>query len=116
MNLLINTNNYTISFVILFSLIFYYIYFYFTSSVKLQKFCTDINPQDRISLLPFVTKKLSGFIILGLVPGVLYYFFLDPNFEKFGLSMADIRNNLIVILPLILIIAFLLFIRQKANN
>jgi membrane protease YdiL (CAAX protease family) len=55
-------------------------------------------------------------VILGLIPAILYYFFLDKNFEKFGLTVNQLSNNFSLILSLILVIASALFINQKANK
>lgn len=64
----------------------------------------------------FLLKKCSGFLILGLIPGIMYYFFLNRDFEEFGLSLNLIMHNLLLILLLIAIITVIIFINQKINR
>jgi glucan phosphoethanolaminetransferase (alkaline phosphatase superfamily) len=102
--------------IILAAVIFYYIYYYFVTSGLPEKFCADINQTTQKEIALFLLKKFSGFLILGLIPGVLYYFFLNQNFEKFGLSPNQFYNNFPVILLLVITIVVILFINQKTNK
>jgi len=116
MNEVINDSGFTISVVILSTVIIYYLYFYFVNSNLPKKYCAQITPGAKKEVMFFLIKKCSGFLILGLIPGILYYFLLDKNFEKFGLSVNQLSNNFSLILSLIFVIIVVLFINQKANK
>ena len=116
MNLLVITPGFTISALILTTVIFYYIYFYFTTSRLPEKFCNVIvRPAQKLIAL-FLLKKFSGFLSLGIFPGVIYYFFVNQDFRKFGFSIDHISNNFPVIGSLVLVIATILFFNQKTNK
>jgi len=112
----ISAPGFTTSVVILSTVIFYYIYFYFITSGSPEKFCAVIIQPARKKIVLFLLKKFSGFLILGLIPGVIYYFSLSRDFRKFGFSVDHFINNFLVIFPLVIIIAIILFINQKANK
>ena len=116
MNELVNDSGFTISVVILSTVIIYYIYFFFINSRLPEKYCAGILQPTKNEFVLFLIKKCSGFLILGLIPGVIYYFFLDENFGKFGLSVTHFSNNLFLILSLITVITVVLFINQKTNK
>jgi membrane protease YdiL (CAAX protease family) len=116
MNELINESGFTISVVILSTVIIYYIYFYFVNSNLPKKLCAGILQPTKKEIVLFLIIKCSGFMILGLIPGIIYYFFLDKNFGKFGLSVNHLNNSLFLILSLITVIAVVLFINQKTNK
>ncbi|NQU53242.1 MAG: CPBP family intramembrane metalloprotease [Bacteroidetes bacterium] len=59
---------------------------------------------------------MAGFFILGVIPAVLYFYFFDTSFSKFGLTGSQLKSNFFVILILIIIIAFILFVNQKVNS
>jgi len=116
MNELANDSGFIISVVILSTVIVYYFYFFFIDSELPEKFCAGILQPTKKEIVLFLIKKCSGFLILGLIPAMLYYFFLDKNFEKFGLSVKQFSSNLILILSLIIVITVVLFINQKSNK
>jgi membrane protease YdiL (CAAX protease family) len=116
MNEVTKDSGFTISVVILSTVIIYYLYFYVVNSNLLKKYGAGITPGAKKEVMLFLLKKCSGFLILGLIPGILYYFFLDKNFDKFGLSVNQLSNNFSIILLLIFIIVVVLFINQKANK
>ena len=116
MNPIESTTDFTIAVVILATVIFYYIYFYFVTSGLPEKFCFVFNQPVQKEIALFLLKKFSGFLILGLIPGVIYYFFINPDFEKFGFSVEGFNNNLFAIFSLVITIAIILFINQKANK
>ena len=115
MNQLVNTNGFSASVVILSTVIFFYIYHYFVTSGQTEKYCDKISPPVQKEIVLFLLKKISGFLILGVFPGWMYYYILNPDFGLFGLSVAQFNKNLSVILSLITIIAVILFINQKIN-
>jgi membrane protease YdiL (CAAX protease family) len=55
-------------------------------------------------------------LILGIIPGLFYYFFLNQDFGKFGFSFDKFRSNYQIIFLLMLIIAAILFVNQKINR
>lgn len=113
---MINTPDFNASIVIIATLIFYYIYYYFKTSNIPERLCTSINqPSQKLTAL-FMLEKFSGFLILGLIPGILYFIFFNKDFEKFGFSIEHFSNNLYVIVILIVVIAAILFINQKINE
>lgn len=116
MNPLENNSDISISVIILSSVIFFYFYYYFTISGLPEKFCENINQQTKKRLSVFLLKKGFGFLIFGIVPGLLYYFFLNHDFGKFGFSFDKFKSNYQIIFLLILIIAAVLFVNQKVNR
>ena len=112
----VNSAYFDTSVVIFSTIIFYYIYFYFVTSELPEKFCSKIIHPPQKEIILFLFKKISGFLILGVVPGVLYYFFLAHDFEKFGFSIQHFNNNFSVIFLLVLAITVVLFFNQKTNR
>jgi membrane protease YdiL (CAAX protease family) len=113
---LIITPGFYVSVVILSTVIFYYFYFFFITSGLPEKYSKSINHQTQKAMMIFLLKKSSGFLILGLIPGIIYYFLVNPDFGIFGLSLNHIRPNLLIIVSLMAIITVILFINQKINR
>ncbi|HSH20253.1 MAG TPA: CPBP family intramembrane glutamic endopeptidase [Draconibacterium sp.] len=116
MNPLNSTSGLEIAVVIVLIIIFFYIYFYFVTSGLPEKYSNSIIVPAQKEIVLFLIKKISGFIILGLIPGLLYYFLLNQDFAKFGLSINHFNKNFLIILSLILVITTILFFNQKANR
>ncbi len=110
------TSNFATSVVILFSVIFFYFYYYFATSGLPNKICGNINSPVRNKVAMFLTKKGAGFLIMGIIPGLIYYFFLNQDFAKFGFSLDHFKKNYQIILLLIVIIVAVLFVNQKVNR
>jgi membrane protease YdiL (CAAX protease family) len=102
--------------VIFSTVIFYYLYYFFITSGFPEKYYSKITHSVQKEINLFLTKKFSGFLILGFFPGLIYYYFLNPDFGMFGFSVAHFKNNFFVILSLITIITFILFINQRINR
>jgi membrane protease YdiL (CAAX protease family) len=115
MNPLQNNFDLYISVIILSTVVFFYFYHYFTISRFPEKICENINQQTKKNITAFLVKNGSGFLILGIIPGLIYYFFLNRNFGSFGFSFGHFIRNLEIILLLMLMIAVLLFVNQKVN-
>jgi membrane protease YdiL (CAAX protease family) len=81
-----------------------------------EKICAKVIQQSKKKVAEFFVKKSFGFLILGLIPGLIYYFFLNRNFDKLGFSLNQFKSNFQLILLLMLIIAAILFINQKVNR
>lgn len=112
----VSTSGITTAFVIFAAVIFYYIYYYFVTSGLPEKFCAAINKSVQKEIALFFLKKFSGFVILGLIPGAIYYFLLNRDFGKFGFSIDHFNNNLLIIFSLVTLIVVILFLNQKANK
>lgn len=97
-------------------ILFFYFYYYFAHSKFLENYIKKNTQLIQKDLLLFFMRKLSGFLILGIIPGILYYFFIDSSFEKFGLTIKMLQSNISIILILVCIIVFILFINQKKNK
>jgi len=102
--------------VILGTLLFFYAYYYFAHSGFLKNYIEKRTQYPQGELLLFFAKKISGFLLLGIIPGILYFLVLKHDFEEFGISFTAIKNNFVLILILILLISFILFIVQKLNT
>ena len=116
MDLLQSTSDFFTSVVILSSVIFFYCYYYFSSSELPKKICKNIDLPVQKEVALFLTKKSSGFLFMGIIPGFIYYFFLNRDFGKFGFSFDQFKNNYQIIFLLILIITAVLFVNQKVNR
>ena len=116
MNQLVNENAFAVSAIIILTVIVYFIYFYFVTSGLPEKYCSSIIERARREMALFLVKKISGFLILGLIPGVLYYLFLNRDFGKFGFSTNHFISNLYNLILLTIVITIILFINQKANR
>lgn len=108
--------DFTASAIILSTLIFFYIFYYFATSRLPETICENIIRQTQKEVAVFLTKKISGFLILGIIPGLIYYFLLDQDFAKFGLSFHHFKSNYQIIFLLMLIIIAVLFVNQKLNR
>jgi membrane protease YdiL (CAAX protease family) len=105
-----------ISVVIFGVLLFFYLYYYIAHS----KFLTHLakgkyTQKTQKSLFRFFMRKLTGFVFLGMIPGLLYVVFFDSSFGKFGFSFLLLWSNIPVILLLAAIIVFVLFLTRKTN-
>lgn len=116
MNQLVNENNFAVSAIIILTVIIYYIYFYFVTSGLPEKYCSAIIDRAQREMALFLVKKCSGFLILGLIPGVLYYLFLNRDFGKFGFSTNHFISNFYILILLTIVITMILLINQKTNK
>jgi membrane protease YdiL (CAAX protease family) len=116
MNPLQNNSEIFSSIIILSSVVFFYFYYYFTTSGVPERICENLNQKLQKKVAIFLTKKSLGFLILGFIPGLIYYFFLNRNLINFGFSFDHFLRNIQIILLLMLIIAAILFINQKVNR
>jgi membrane protease YdiL (CAAX protease family) len=116
MNPLQNNSEIFSSMIILSSVVFFHFYYYFTTSGVPERICENLNQKLQKKVAIFLTKKSLGFLILGFIPGLIYYFFLNRNLIKFGFSFDHLLRNIHLILLLTLTIVMLLFVNQKANR
>lgn len=102
--------------IILSSLLFFYAYFYFAHSGFLKNYIENRTEYPQSEILLFFSKKMLGFLLLGFIPGIVYYFLFKPDITQFGISITALKDNLSLILILILIISVILFVAQKMNS
>lgn len=96
-------------------MVFFYLYYYTIHAGFFLKIAEkNCSPQLQNTAL-FLAKKLTGALLLGIIPGILYYLLIRPDFSEFGLTFSDFKTNLLPIGILSLIIFSILFIYQKFN-
>jgi membrane protease YdiL (CAAX protease family) len=100
--------------VIIGTLLFFYLYYYFSGSNFLKK---HILQHDSVKnrAVHFLSKKLSGFLLLGLIPGLLYFASYETPFSTFGFTIHHFISAFWIILVLSLIIVSVAYLNQKAN-
>lgn len=114
MNQLNGISEYRIAIILVGTLVFFYIYYYFIHSDFLKKrFEKKQSNKDEIKF--FLTKKISGFLILGVIPVVFYSLFVNPNIDFFGFSTSHFSSVFIIILILSAIIVLAVYVNQKSN-
>lgn len=116
MNLQIDSTIPKTAILIIGTILFFYLYYYFAHSAFLKNYIKNRVQKPLNGLLLFFTEKFLGFLILGVIPGILYYYLFDFSFEKFGLTINQFSANFVIILILVFIIVFVVFINQKANS
>jgi len=116
MGLSFNSNENRITLILFLSLILYYLYYYLGGDAFLKKKSTGINKPVKNEVQLFLQKKILGFILLGIIPGILYYIFIGPFLQEFGLTFSDLRNNLLLITVLMGTIALFLYTGQKIKR
>jgi membrane protease YdiL (CAAX protease family) len=110
------TDDIQISVIVFGVIVLFYLYYYFAHSVFLKNYVEKITPKPLRILSLFFIRKLSGFLLLGVIPGILYYFFVDNSFEKFGMSRSMFQSNILIILLLTGIIVSILFVARKTRK
>lgn len=114
MNQLNEISEYRIAIVLVGTLVFFYIYYYFIHSEFLEnRFEKKQSNKDEIKF--FLTKKISGFLIMGVIPGVFYSLFISPNIDFFGFSIVQFLSVFIIILILSAIIILSVYANQKSS-
>ena len=114
MNIPVNYSDLKISIVILFTLVFFYVYYYFAHSETLKKrFDKHSNINFEVKL--FISRKLLGFTVLGLIPGLLYFFLLKPNISIADFFIGNSFSGIYVTLFLACIIILLTYMNQKSK-
>jgi membrane protease YdiL (CAAX protease family) len=114
MNQPFNFSDLNITIVLFGTLIFFYLYYYSAHSEFLKSKFKKVNSKAyEINL--FLSKKILGFLFLGVFPGILYFSFLDPVFSFYELFNAPFLSSLKIILILVIIIILIVFVSQKSN-
>jgi membrane protease YdiL (CAAX protease family) len=108
-------NDLRASLIITGTLVFFYSYYYFAHSLSLKNAVYRNSSGIKKELQLFFIRKLSGLVLLGVLPVLIYILFLDGSFNRFGFTLNHLLNNLHIIAILIVIIAVLLYLRHKNN-
>ncbi len=116
MNQLANISGFSVSLIILSAILFYYAFYYLINSEFPEKITRVIKNQVKKELILFFLKKSAGFIILGLIPGVIYFTIFNRNFGEFGLSPDYFSNNAGTIFSLVTAIVLILLLNQRKNK
>ena len=96
-------------------LLFYYAFFYLTHSGMPVKYITNKSSETGNKLFVFFFRKLSGFLILGVLPAILYFGFLEASGDKFGVTFTHLKSSFIIIAGLIILTGFVLYFHHKRN-
>ena len=111
----LNSPEFFVAVVIVGTLVSFFLYYYIAHSKILKNSFQSKGDGVQQKKLLFFTKKLSGFIFMGLLPGVFYYSFKGSQSPDFGLTYTHFTSNLPTILGLMAIIVAILFINYKLN-
>lgn len=93
----------------------FYAYHYSAHSKKLEQYIIGRFPEGTADLALFFYRKLAGFIILGVIPGILYFKFLGASREKFGITLNHLESSFMLIAGLILVTGIVLFFHHRGN-
>lgn len=114
MNNTINFPDMRITFVLFGTLIFFYLYYYVAQSEYLKsRFKKDQNTNYELKL--FLSKKMLGFSVLGIIPGILYFLALKPTVSFGDIFTGNFPSSVYVILILVSIIVLLTYTNQRSN-
>lgn len=95
-------------------LIFFYLYYYIAHSAFLENRLNKPNNSNQVKY--FLTKKTIGFLLLGLIPGILYYLFLQPEISFISFFDGPFISSLIIVIILVSVIISLTYFIQKSNQ
>ncbi len=109
-------SNIPIAIVLFGVLLFFYLYYYFAHSSWIENLISKKSEGDRAKVLLFTSRKSLGVLFLGLLPFVLYFWFVSTDTALFGLSFEKFAQNLGTILILAGIILTVLLLNQLADR
>src|SRR5690554_1782198 len=115
MNINYLSNEPRIALIIIGVLMFYYIYFYSAESHTVKRFLRRNTSPASNDLLLFFYKKMNGFLFLGVLPAILYFYVLNASGDKFGLSFNHLTSSFLLIAGLVLLTAFILFFHHRGK-
>ena len=61
----------------------------------------------------YMFRKLSGFIFMGVIPGLFYLKWIDPGFSGFGLTYSAFKENFLIIMAISALIIFLVYLISR---
>ena len=95
------------------TLIFFYVYYYTAHSSWIKNRFNRLNTRNELTY--FLVRKCTGFLILGVVPGLLYFLFLKPEISFIGYFDGPFASSSAIILILVFVILLMTFLNQKSN-
>ncbi len=101
--------------VIVGTILFFYTYYYLAHSRVIERFFKRIAPGDASDINLFLFRKFAGFFLLGVVPGIIYFWLMEASGEKFGITISHLASSYILIAVLILFTAIVLFFHHRRN-
>ena len=114
MNQHTESGEFTIAIILAGSILFYYLYYYTAHSQFLKN---KLNIRNKVTseIRIFLLKKIIGLLFLGVIPGIIYYGFLRPEYKLLEFFQGSVSSILITTLVLTFIIGIFVFVNQKAN-
>ncbi len=103
------------AFYILGVVLVYYIYYYSANSGFLKRLVEERNFNANKELSLFFARKFTGFIFLGIIPGIIYFILKYPEPMNFGISFRHFTANITIILFLVVLIISTAYLHQKLN-
>ncbi len=70
------------------------LYWYLSSSGTIRRFFIDKIGQERALFWHVLYQKLTGFVILGILPGICIYYTDQASFSDYGINTMNIRTSL----------------------
>lgn len=113
MNHTINYPELRITIILFGALAFFYIYYYTAHSEWIKNRVKSLNTRNDLAY--FLLKKTIGFLMLGVVPGLLYFLLLKPEISFISYFDGDWASIPIIIFILVCIIILMTYINQKSN-
>lgn len=97
------------------TVLFFFIYYYLAYSGFLKRAVIKTRKGIHQKLSLFLARKITGFLFMGLLPGIIYYSVKGKNAFNFGISFTSLSTYWPVILIVAAVIVLVLFINQKVN-
>lgn len=94
---------------------FFYIYYYTAHSSRIEQLIIKNYPNGSADVALFLFRKLTGFFLLGIIPGILYFGFMDASRDKFGITYNRLESSFLLIASLILITAIVLYFHHRGK-
>lgn len=114
MDTTVNFTSIKITFILFGTLIFFYLYYYIAHSKYFEnRSKKSRNIRDELKL--FLSKKVLGFFFMGVIPGVLYFLLLEPEFSLADFFSGKFPSSLYIVLILIGIIFLATYLNQRSN-
>lgn len=104
-----------VSLVILGTLVCFYLYYYISHSKSFEKFFNNGSDHVKKEVSLFMSKKITGFVILGIIPGILYYGIGSIPLKSLGIGINNLNSNILLIIILSALIISILYFNQKSN-
>lgn len=93
----------------------FYLYHYSAHSKVSEQYIIRKFQAGTADLALFFYRKLTGFLFLGIIPGTVYFGFLDASREKFGITFQHLESSFMLIAGLVLLTGIVLFFHHRGN-